>query len=167
VDAFLTIQDGIDAVADGGRVSVNPGIYLVNVIGSKGVTLAPGSSPGQVTIDGNLTHSTNTTLEIEPNTIQVRVEDDGVPFLSDTNSFLVIVNALSGPAVLMPSSWSNDAFTFSITGPIGPDYIIQRTSDWTTWTSVWTNTPVAVPLTFTDMNGGGFGNRFYRVMLGP
>ena len=101
------------------------------------------------------------------NMIQVCVADDGSPFLSDTNSFLVIVNALSGSAVLTPISWSLDAFTFSITGPIGPDYIIQRTGDWTTWTRLWTNTPVAVPFTFTDTNAAGFSSRFYRVLLGP
>ena len=100
------------------------------------------------------------------NTIHVRVADDGSPALSGTNSFLAIVNPLSAPVVLNPISWSDGTFTLSVTGPTGPDYIIQSSSDMTAWTSLFTNTSGTIPFGFTDTNAGS-GCRFYRVLLGP
>ena len=101
------------------------------------------------------------------NTIRVRVEDNGSPLLNDTNSFTVIVNALSSPLVLTPVSFHTGAFTFSVAGPLGPDYIIQASTELTTWTSLFTNTPAAMPFSVTDTNAATFGSRFYRVLLWP
>jgi hypothetical protein len=123
-----------------------------------GATIDPGS--------GLFTWRPGVALADTTNTIQVRVEDDGSPFLSDTNSFLVVVNPFSAPVVLTPVSWSNDAFTFSVTGPIGPDYVIQTASEWTAWTALFTNASGTVPFSFTDTNAG-FGCRFYRALLWP
>ena len=76
----------------------------------------------------------------------------------------MVVAPLSPLVALTPISWSNDAFTFSVAGPLGPDYIIQGSSELTTWTCLFTNTPGTVPFSVTDTNAG-FGNRFYRVLL--
>src|SRR5687768_6704218 len=46
-----TIQDGIDMVADGGRVLVRPGVYDERIVITRGVTLEPiASGEGPVTI---------------------------------------------------------------------------------------------------------------------
>ena len=62
------IQRGIDAATSGNTVNVEAGSYTGNVsTAGKAVTLSPGSSPGQVTINGNLTLDANDTLVIEIN----------------------------------------------------------------------------------------------------
>ncbi|MBX3400314.1 MAG: right-handed parallel beta-helix repeat-containing protein [Gemmataceae bacterium] len=62
--------NALDASGMGGGVlRVIAGTYTDDIdltaMGDKEVTLAPGSSPGQVTVNGNLTLSANDTLEIE------------------------------------------------------------------------------------------------------
>jgi uncharacterized repeat protein (TIGR03803 family) len=101
------------------------------------------------------------------NTIQVRVEDDGRPVQSDRNTFLAIVNPLSAPVTLTPISRSDREFAFTVTGPIGPDYVVQASGDLTTWTNLHTNTPAAVPFAFPDIDATTFDWRFYRVTLSP
>ena len=68
-----SIQRGINvatvtATAPGDIVNIKTGTYTGNVsTAGKAVTLAPGSSPGQVTINGNLTLDGNDTLAMEVN----------------------------------------------------------------------------------------------------
>ncbi|QDU49595.1 hypothetical protein [Gimesia panareensis] len=67
-DAFTTIQAAIAAVAEGGAIHIAAGIYSENVDATaRSVTLAPGNSPGQVVINGNLTLDSDDSLEIEIN----------------------------------------------------------------------------------------------------
>ena len=62
------IQEGIDLVNSGGTVNVHAGVYPGNVDGTaKAVTLSAGASPGQVTVDGNLTLGSSDTLPMELN----------------------------------------------------------------------------------------------------
>lgn len=127
----------------------------------------PNPPPGAV-IDaaGLFTWRPGVALAGSANTVHVQVTDDGAPLLSDTDSFLVIVNPLSAPVVLTPVAWSEGQFSFSITGPIGPDYVVQVSSDLTTWPTLHTATPSTMPYHFTDTDAGA-GRRFYRVQLGP
>ena len=68
-----SIQRGIDvatvtATAPGDTVNIKTGTYAGAVsTAAKAVTLAPGSSPGKVTINGNLTLDGNDTLAMEVN----------------------------------------------------------------------------------------------------
>jgi VCBS repeat-containing protein len=60
------IQEGINVVNGGGTVKILAGAYSGNVSAtSKAVTLSPGASPAQVTINGNLALDGNDTLAIE------------------------------------------------------------------------------------------------------
>jgi parallel beta-helix repeat protein len=61
-----SIQDGIDIAAAVGTVNVAAGTYTGNVSATaKQITLVPGNSPGQVTIDGDFTLDSDDTLEME------------------------------------------------------------------------------------------------------
>ncbi|HUW32518.1 MAG TPA: hypothetical protein VM223_12980, partial [Planctomycetota bacterium] len=53
VDQFDTIQEGIDAVADGGTVNVEPGTYYESVYITKSLTLQSTSGALATILDGN------------------------------------------------------------------------------------------------------------------
>ncbi len=96
------------------------------------------------------------------NVIHVRVQDDGSPSLSATNSFSVIVNPLA-PVILKSISSSE----FDVSGTAGPDYIIMASPDLLNWTDIATNISPAIPFHFNDANAGTFSNRFYKARLAP
>jgi hypothetical protein len=100
------------------------------------------------------------------NFVQIVVSDDNSPPLTDSNSFAIFVNAL-GPVALTPLGYSNGQFTLSIDGPAGPDYVVESSTTLLDWTRLATNTPTALPFSFTDTNGLRAHYQFYRVQLGP
>ena len=100
------------------------------------------------------------------NTMQVRVTDNSAPALTDTKSFTVIVNPL-GPVVLKPMGYAHGQFSMSVTGSVGPDYVLQGSVTLTNWVSLGTNTPGSMPFIFTDPAAGAFSNRFYRAKQLP
>ncbi|MCL4201914.1 MAG: right-handed parallel beta-helix repeat-containing protein, partial [Pirellulaceae bacterium] len=62
------IQSAIDAATAGDLVNVESGSYTENVSATaKQITLAAGSSPGQVLVNGNLTLNSDDTLQVEIN----------------------------------------------------------------------------------------------------
>jgi len=103
------------------------------------------------------------------NTVVVRVTDDSVPALSVTQSFKVGVRALSSQVTLSSPVRTGGQFSAQASGPVGPDYILQASTNLAPggWTSVQTNTPAVLPVTLTDANAAAWSNRFYRVKLGP
>jgi hypothetical protein len=105
------------------------------------------------------------------NVVQVQVMDDNpsavnARHLSDTKSFTVIVNPIE-PVVLTPISLTDGQFRMEVSGTAGPDYIIQAATVLSDWQNLWTNTPTALPFSFTDTNACSLDNCFYRVLLGP
>ena len=101
--------------------------------------------------------------------VQVRVSDSGSPPLSDTQDFAIVINLL-GAIALNALSLSNASFQFQVSGPAGPDYILQGNTNLSNpggWINLLTNTPVALPCDLIDTNAAAFSSRFYRVLLGP
>ncbi|QDT98818.1 golvesin C-terminal-like domain-containing protein [Gimesia aquarii] len=71
------IQEAIDSVSSGGTVNILAGTYAGDVDATgNNVTLAPGNSPGQVTMNGNLTLDADDTLDIEINGILAGTDFD-------------------------------------------------------------------------------------------
>jgi hypothetical protein len=105
------------------------------------------------------------------NLVSVQVTDDN-PWainahqLSATQSFRITVNPLT-PVTLEPLGYANNAFRLSVSGPVGPDYILQGSPNLQDWLSLASNAPLAVPFTVSDTNTSALTNRFYRVRLGP
>jgi hypothetical protein len=88
-----------------------------------------------------------------------------MPSLSATQSFFVAVNPLSPPGFSRVST-TGGHFSFSISGPSGPDYAVEYSTNLTQWiTTFITNSP-AVPYVWTDTNSAA-PQRFYRIKLGP
>jgi pectate lyase len=124
------------------------------------------STPGNATLDATggvfswrpLISQAGTT-----NLITVKVTDNGTPNLSATQSFNVIVSAPAQPQ--MPAfGLNNGQFILTITGDIGPDYIVQASTNLTDWAGIFTN---PMPFTWTDTGTSNFNQRFYRIQLGP
>ena len=97
--------------------------------------------------------------------VTVKVADNGSPSLSNTNSYYVTVDPPANP-IVSAINVSNRQISFSVNGDSGPDYVIQTSSNLTTWLPVWTNTAAVPPFVYTN-NIANFAQRFYRVLLGP
>jgi len=63
--------------------------------------------------------------------------------------------------------WGNGAPSFTLTDDSGPDYLIQTSTNLTTWLSVWTNLSAVPPFPFTDSAASNHSQRFYRLLLKP
>jgi arylsulfatase A len=100
------------------------------------------------------------------NVISVKVEDNGVPSLSATQSFTVTVSQPAKPSI-SNVGMVNQQFTFIVNGDSGPDYTVEASTDLIDWSPIWTNPSPTPPFLFTDPDIMNFSHRFYRVWLGP
>ena len=102
------------------------------------------------------------------NTIVVKVSDNSNPAVTATQSFKAIVNPLAS-VLLGPVTYAAGHAQIGVSGPIGPDYILQASTTLTSgsWTNLLTNTPSVSPFTVTDTNAGAYSKRFYQIQLGP
>jgi len=83
----------------------------------------------------------------------------------------------SYPAGFLPlhGGPTNGSFNLSMAGLFGKVYILQATTNLTTWISIQTNSPAADPnvalptniFTFTDAAATNFPRRFYRAIQQP
>jgi glucuronoarabinoxylan endo-1,4-beta-xylanase len=100
------------------------------------------------------------------NVIQIQVTDSGSPPLSATNSFTVVVNAVTNP-IINSVAISGGRVNLTVNGPQGPDYTLLTTTNLTSgWQTLFTTNSPATPLTLTDTNFAGPA-RFYRLQIGP
>ena len=100
------------------------------------------------------------------NLISVAVTDGGMPALSATNNFHVIVNPLPPPAISSITT-SGPVIKLSANGLQGPDYTILTSTNLTSWQAVFTTNSPALPFTFNYTNSGNEVDRFFRIQLGP
>jgi hypothetical protein len=100
------------------------------------------------------------------NVVQVQVTDGGVPPLNDVKPFTVTVKPIA-PLTLTPVSLTDGVMTLSVTGPIGPDYVLMASTNLAQWSDITTNLSPATPFQFNDASAGSFSNRAYRVRLAP
>ncbi len=106
------------------------------------------------------------------NAFSVVVADNGSPSLSATQSFSVFVNAITNTTLSTTNgsssvAYTNGTFQFTISGAVGPDYIIQGSTNLVNWLSLVTNTPTVTPFTYTNSAASNFTARFFRILLGP
>ena len=102
------------------------------------------------------------------NRIEVRVTADSTPPVSDVKGFAVIVRPLE-PVLLNGFLFTGREVRFEVSGPIGPDYLIQASADLKDWQTLETSTPNLVPFPFVETNsvGNTASCRFYRIQLRP
>ena len=100
-------------------------------------------------------------------TFVVTVADNGTPRLGSTQSFQVAVAALASQPTLWQPAWQAGSFTMQIAGDTGPDYTIQVSTNLTAWSNVFTTNSPLTPFYWSDPNGSGSAERFYRLLLSP
>jgi len=100
------------------------------------------------------------------NFMKVVVTDSGSPNLSVTQSFSALVIAPVAPQIQSPV-FSNGIFNLIVNGDSGPDYIVQASTNLSGWSNIATNNSPVLPLIWNDNNASNFGQRFYRIQLGP
>jgi hypothetical protein len=99
-------------------------------------------------------------------TLSVIVADNGIPSMVATQKFAVTVNRPAIPLLSSPSA-TNGQFGVWISGDVGPDYLVQTSSNLLSWSVISTSTPSAMPFWLTITNNVLSPAQFYRVVLGP
>jgi hypothetical protein len=99
------------------------------------------------------------------NGFTLKMADNGVPSLSATQSFSVIVNPLSAPGLGSISS-AGGQISFNISGQSGPDYAIETSTNFTQWSNVFITNSPTLPFSWIDAMTNS-PQRFYRIKLGP
>jgi hypothetical protein len=135
------------------------------------LTFSLGTAPTGATINsssGLFTWRVPASYANTTNTVQVKVTANSTPSDTVTQTFQIIVPPISSPVTLTVISKTATQIQFQVTGPIGPDYILQETTSLypPNWLSILTNTPVSSPFTMTTTNVATT-NEFYRVKLSP
>ncbi len=101
------------------------------------------------------------------NLFSVVVTDSGIPPMSATQNFSVVVLHPATPSFSSPAMAAGN-FECSIGGSMGPDYSIYSTTNLLSgWQLLLQTNPAALPFSFTDPASSNFQQRFYRVQLGP
>jgi len=72
-----------------------------------------------------------------------------------------------GPVRLTPIAYTNGVFQFEVSGPAGPDYVIQTSTNLVDWTGLATNLSPATPFQFNDTGAESNRHRLYRARLEP
>ncbi len=100
----------------------------------------------------------------------MRVTDNGTPSQSATQNFLVTVLQPVQPNLNLPLLGAS-GFNMRISGDIGPDYSVYATTNvaklFPNWDWLLTTNPAVLPFQFTDFTATNYGQRFYKVLLGP
>ncbi len=142
---------------------------------ANGLTYALVSPPAGAGIDlaGVITWTPSAAQAPSTNIFTTIVTDDGVPALSATNSFVVIVNPIVPPSNLTISVAAN-GYTLQWNAPSYESFQVQWTAGiappitWNTFTNVITSISGTFAFTDDGLQSGGLGGpRFYRLILVP
>ncbi len=162
----ITVPTGLSATAGNQQVSLSwnvvPGATSYNVKSS-----TTNGGPYLTIASPTTTGYTNTGLA--NGTTYYYVVSQVNPVAESSNSIQVSampVSSSNHPPVLA-ASITNGQFGFLISGDTGPNYIIQVSTNLTTWTSVFTNNSPTLPYYWVDTNSAAYPVRYYRTILGP
>lgn len=155
--------------------NVNAGVTLVIAAVATDTNTPPPTlrfsllnAPTNATLDTNSGVFTWRPLVTQANTanpVTIKVYDSGMPGLSATQSFQVIVNPLTQPNVT--SSTVGGQLHLTVAGEVGPDYAVQASTNLTGWQTIFTTNSPPSPFDWFDPNTSTFPVRFYRVVAGP
>jgi hypothetical protein len=100
------------------------------------------------------------------NPVTIMVSDNGVPSLSASRSFNVMVMAPMQPSI-SSAVVDVDGFHLTISGDAGPGYTVFASSNLVDWVAIWSNNSPPMPFLFVDPASTNYNQRFYKVGIGP
>jgi len=101
------------------------------------------------------------------NLVSVMVADNGTPSLSATNKFNVVVNPVSKPG-LGTISYNSTQLNVTVNGgTVGPDYVVEVSTNLSGWQVLLVTNSPPQPFIFTDRPVSDAPAKFYRVRLSP
>ncbi len=101
------------------------------------------------------------------NIINIVVTDDGTPPLSATNQFQAVVRPVVLPSMKATLTGGGLISILVGGGTLGPDYVVQTSTNLVNWQTLLVSNAPAQPFTFTWPVTGGGPDSFYRVKLSP
>jgi hypothetical protein len=102
----------------------------------------------------------------QTNLITLMVQNGATPSLSATQSFVATINAVASPA-MSDVQLTDGVFGFLVSGDVGPDYLIQTSTNLSDWDTILNTNPVALPFLWTNSISLDEPVRFHRIQLGP
>lgn len=73
----------------------------------------------------------------------------------------------TNPPSITRSTYTNGIFQLEVAGDVGPNYIIQSSTNLTDWESLYSTNPAVMPFEWIDSNANNFPARFFRVNYTP
>ena len=160
--------------------TINPGVFLSippSATDLEGTSLkyALVSGPVGCSVDSTGTFTWRPTIAQAGTTypVAIRATEGVTGGLSSTLNFQTTVNPATAPQVT--PSWiagaggsSSPQLQLSISGQVGPDYVVRVSEDLVKWDDFPAATPTVFPYVWSDPNTATPPNkRFYQVKLGP
>jgi autotransporter-associated beta strand protein len=133
------------------------------------LTWSLATKPVGATIEANGLITWRPAISQSPSTnlFSVVVTDNGVPAMSATQSFSVVVLRPAAPVFSSPAIASGK-FQSMVSGSVGPDYSVYATTNLSSgWQLLLQTNPAVMPFQFSDPAATNFQQRYYRVLLGP
>ena len=160
-----------DAIILAGRKLVLTNVVFDPDVPPQSIVFALLSAPEGLVLDsqtGVLTWRPPIKAAGSTNLVVVSATDSGVPSLSATQSFNVIVLRPASPALRVTLS-SEGACALEVNGDEGPDYIIEQTLGLSPaqWEPVLNKTEPALPFIWIAPAATNNASAFYRLRLGP
>ena len=73
----------------------------------------------------------------------------------------------TNPPAISQATYSDGAFALQVSGDVGPNYVIQGSTNLTDWESLHTTNPAVMPFSWIDSAASNFPARFFRVYYNP
>ncbi len=159
--------------------TINPGVFLsippsaTDVEGTS-LNYALVSGPVGCSLDSTGTFTWRPTIAQSGITypVVIRATEDVTGGLSSNLSFQTTVNPATAPQVttswIAGSEGSSAQLQLSISGQVGPDYVVRASEDLVKWDYFPAATPTIFPYVWSDPKSGTLPNKkFYQVILGP
>jgi hypothetical protein len=140
-------------------------------VGLVNITLQPPDTNAALyyTLNGTLP-TTNSALYTGPFTLSTTATVSANAFEPGFNNSVAATGLFTiEPNVLFayPSSFTNGMFQVKLLGQVGKSYILQATTNFTTWVSLNTNVVSSSPFYMLDSGSTNFQYRYYRVIEQP
>jgi len=73
----------------------------------------------------------------------------------------------TNPPAISEATFADGTFVLQVAGDVGPNYVIQGSTNLVNWESVYTTNPAVMPFNWIDATATNFPARFFRVYYKP